>query len=612
MKSINYIFIFCLAALSFTAQAQEPFYTEDFANGLPDDWSSIKVAGNNTPSAQWFWTNVGPTGDFAINPIASTSRSNGWMIFDSDLNCSGNQDAWLVFPKMDFSDKESIFLVFETYFRSYNDQATIEVSTDSTNWQSIEVFPNITPNDFGGDEENPQIVRLNLTSYLAGAETAWIAFRFLSNSSFPNGGCAYSWQIDDVQLYDFDARPENDLRINPFFAVAPNYATPASQVEEFGFVADIANTGQLPQTGAVLNISIVNQITSDTLYSANLDYPTIESDSTNENRLFGSFTPPAEPGIYRGIYTIIVPNGDDAPENNTRTFDFFITDTTFAKTTTTGAFATSPIADNSYSWGNDYYTPNGDGWYARYASFSVRNVRAMAGKTVSLLLYEWEGDTNGDFQVNPEEYNDAPIAFNSYTFSGQEDSLSFITIPVSVDDEGIPLKDDTHYIIMVQYAADDDVDMSLVASDVIDYGANIFRSDSLGKPRYAGVLDISNTGTFSLVGFGFDVVPLVYLHIGESPDLTTDARNILSPENKILVFPNPASERINVNVELVNRQDMTVQIYDMVGKVLFQQKYTGLQQGNFEFDVQTLPAGTYFLHVRAKDGVRTERFVVSK
>ena len=81
--------------------AQPPFWLEEFDGGLPADWTALEVSGDMTPSANWTWTDFGPSGSFAIAEIASTSMANGWMIFDSDLNCSGDQNAWLISPKLD-------------------------------------------------------------------------------------------------------------------------------------------------------------------------------------------------------------------------------------------------------------------------------------------------------------------------------------------------------------------------------------------------------------------------------------------------------------------------------------------------------------------------------
>ncbi len=613
MKQFMYTLIASLCLGATILQAQTPFFTEEFNGGIPMDWNAIEAIGDGTPSANWNWTDQGPQGTFAVAPLSSNSADNGWMIFDSDLNCSGEQDAWLVAPQFDFSERESVFLRFETYYRSFNDRPTLEVSTDSITWESIEIFPGISANDFGGEGENPQVVDINLTDLVAGESQVWLAFRFFSDASIQNGGdlagCGYSWQIDDVQLFENDLRAQNDLRITTTYAIAPNFATPAGQVEEFGFFADLVNVGIDEQTGTTLSVEIVDQVSGETVYTVDEEIGTFPTNTAIQDRVFGGFTPPAEPNsLFVATYTLSSDAEDGTPMDNTRSFEFLVSDTSFFKVLN-GTIPTGPAADNSYSWGNSYYVPN-DGQFARYATFAVNNPGELAGKDVSILLYEWEGDLDDDFVANPDEYNNAPIAFNSYTFTGDE--MGAITVPVSVDEVGVALEGGNYYFVVVQYDADDGTNMEMIASDEHDYLGTYLRTDSLGAPRYAGMLDVGNTGEFSIIGFGFDVVPVMRLHVGDSPDLTTSAITVLSPENTVEVFPNPVQEKLTASVKLVNRQDIVVQIFSVSGQLLLQQEYNDFQAGNLSVQVKDWPAGAYFMKVKAEEGVRIKRFVVQK
>ncbi|MEM8525736.1 MAG: T9SS type A sorting domain-containing protein [Bacteroidota bacterium] len=186
------------------AGTQETILTESFNGGLPNGWTAEERQGDGQATANWFWTNSGPSGDFAVEPINSTSADNGWMLFDSDLNCSQqNQEAWLVSPELDASNLTSVSLQFQTLYRSFNDRPTIEVSTDLENWTSFEVFPGVEANTFGS-EDNPQIVNIDISSVAANQSTFFVAFRFLSDETTNNGGnltgCGYSWQMDDAVI----------------------------------------------------------------------------------------------------------------------------------------------------------------------------------------------------------------------------------------------------------------------------------------------------------------------------------------------------------------------------------------------------------------------------
>lgn len=602
--------------------AQDAFFTEDFGAGEAAGWNAIEVQGNGANGSNWIYTTAGPTGSFATDPIVSTSAENGWYVFDSDLNCSQmNQEAWLVSPRLDASGRSNVFLAFETYYRSFNDRPTVEVSVDSMTWVSFEVFPGVEANSFGGDGENPQSISIDITDVAAGEAQFWVAFRFLSDGSTGNGGnltgCGYSWQIDDIVLTSADPRPANDMNISSgFFAISPNAVTPASQVTPFGFLADIQNIGSQVQPSADLNVAILDLVTNEEVFTDDLAYGEIGVDSLAENQPFENiYTPEAAVATYTGTYTLTPANGDDNPADNTRSFDFVVSDTTFAKAFLEESNRTiAPAGDNSYAYGNCYYIPSGAGEYARYVSFAVANAEDLIGSSVSILFYKWDGDLNDDFQANPDEYADAPIAFNSYDFDGSE-SNTLLTLPVSIDEVGILLEDDSYYFVVVQFdAPDEDTNMFLLGSDARDYEAMWFES-SLSEDRptqYASMLDVGNTGDFSYVGFGFDLVPIMRLHISGSSDLTTSTVEVLSEENEIALYPNPTTEVARLDIGLVNAQEVDVQVFSTMGQRVFAQRMGTIQRSSLNLDVSNLAAGTYFVIVRAEEGVRTMKLSVAK
>ena len=607
-KFYSSIFFLAFAQLIF---AQNNFYMEDFGATTAANWTAIEVQGDGSTSSNWTHTNIGPMGAYANESLASTTAENGWYIFDSDLNCSyENQEAWLVSPALDASGEDKVFLTFETYYRSFNDRPTVEVSRDSMTWVSYEVFPNIEATFFGGNGENPQQVYVDISDVAAGEGQFWIAFRFLSDASTANGGnltgCAYAWQIDDVALTSIDPRPANDMHISPdFFAIAPNIQTPFGQLTPFSFLADIENKGSTVQESASLNVSITELENNTEVFSDNLSYGEIGLDSLVQSQVFpNTFTPAVEAAAYTATYTLALVDEDERPMDNIQSFDFMVSDSTFAKATQ-GTRLLAPSEDNSYAYGNCYYIPNGAGQYARFMSFMVGNAEELINSSVSILMYKWEGDLNGDFSANADEYGAAAVAFNSYTFDGSESNI-LLTLPVSEEGEGVLLEDDSYYFIVVQFnTADEDKNMFLLGSDELDYNAAWFASTIGDGPiQYASMLDVGNTGDFSVVGFGWDVVPIMQLHIGENADLNVAARETLSLANKITLHPNPATAIARLDIDLVNAQAVEVEIFNTMGQRVFVQKMGKIKQGELDLDVSKFIAGTYFVLLRAEEGIR--------
>ncbi len=617
MKKLQLLLI-CITFAQLT-MAQGVFFTEDFNGRIPATWRSIEVQGNRTTSARWIWTNRGPQGDFRVDPLASTTASNGWMIFDSDLNCSTrNQEAWLVSPRIDATTKSNVFLSFETYYRSFNDRPTVEVSIDSINWTSFEVFPRITANDYGQDQAtNPQKIQINISSIAAG-QRFWFAFRFLSDNTTINGGdgigCGYSWQLDDVALTDVDSRAPNDLKIDEtFYAIAPNLITPASQVVPFGFLTDVINVGTQDQVDATLKIELFNAETNASVFVEEIMLPLIESDSILADIASeGVFTPAPNFAIYEGNYSLTLKDGqDNNPRDNERSFFFVTSDTLFSKILdpTTGIrFGGDEL---SYSYGSSFYVPNGDGFFGRFVSFFIANAEELAGRSVSLFTYKWAGDVNGDLVANPEEYGNAPIAFNEYIFNGTEDD--WITIPMSIDEIGVPLENDSYYFVVVQYETVDNQPMFIGASDEFDYRGAFFRSLIDGQPQYMGMLDVGNTGRYEyFFADAFTVLPAIDMTIGRNPDIFTKTAEVLAADNETKLFPNPVRDVATLNLKLTTPQDVEVRLLDLKGRLISSQKLTKISNANLTFQVSDLAAGNYFLHINAEAGTRTLKLTVAE
>lgn len=610
-----YLALFLLGSFSGLI-AQNVFFSEEFNNTLPTTWRSIEVQGNRTASAKWVWTRTGPEGSFATAAIASTTAANGWMIFNSDLNCRNNtQDAWLLAPRQSGTGKSAIFLTFQSFYRTYNDVALIQVSSDSINWTSIPVFPNLRANDFGGDT-NPETVTVDLTTVAAGKARFWFAFRFFSSEETKNGGdvigCGYNWQIDDVKLLDADPRSRNNLSISETaFAVAPNLITPASQVEPFGFFAEISNLGAIDQTKANFNIRVVDAGRRVVAFTDNITIDTLERDSTGDAIFTRTFTPEAKSAVYQGVYRLTLSEPDADTLDNVRLFAFAVSDSIFSKfLNVTGGIRPSGN-QLSYSFGNCFYFPKGEGMYGRYVIFAVDNPEDLAGRSVNILTYKWNGDANFDLMATPNEYDNAPVAFNTYTFSGDE--MDFITVPMSIDEVGVPLENDSYYFTVIQYETDDQQPLFMSVSEEVDYSATFAWSAFVNqRPRYMSMLDVGNTGNYNAVGFGFDVIAAVDISIGKSPNLTTNTVTILSEENNITISPNPATDHFLINLDLLHYQEVGVKIMNIEGKVIAQLSPRKLQKDSLRFDSRAFESGVYFAYIEAEEGVRTIKLVVSK
>jgi hypothetical protein len=388
-------------------------------------------------------------------------------------------------------------------------------------------------------------------------------------------------------------------------------------------MSDIQNNGGLVAENVQLNLQIVNVTDGGTVvYDQTKNYGNIAVDSIAENDFIDITMPldlsPDESsvGFYEGTYALSQDSTDVNPANDSLFFSFSVTDTLFAKETgrTRGIFLTN---DRNWTIGNSYYVPNGENWYARYISFMVDNANVAVNGTgrVTTLLYESDGDVDGNGRIGPDEYNNGPVVFNEYVFDGTENQV-LVTIPVDLDEAGYQLTSGKYYFAVVQYAGADMADqLAISASETYNYNANNFITDSIGIEQYSDVVDlVAEAPNFFSGGFGGTVVPIVRLSIGDNPFLDQPAitaiETVLPAEYGVTVFPVPAKDNFNMKFDFPKQVDVMVRMYDQTGRIILTQEFDKLQNGTFNYDVRTLASGMYFLQLDTDAGTRIEKIVV--
>ncbi len=94
---------------------------------------------------------------------------------------------------------------------------------------------------------------------------------------------------------------------------------------------------------------------------------------------------------------------------------------------------------------------------------------------------------------------------------------------------------------------------------------------------------------------------------------TTTGIKFESQENKLSynVFPNPASNALNVSVAAEKRCTLSVQLVSLDGKILQQISDEVPQKGEYQktFNIEHLAKGTYLLVLNAGGSVQTQTFV---
>lgn len=602
------VFFFALSA-----DAQVTFYEEQFDGGL-NGWTTNIVQGVND-SMDWVWTAGGVVDGLIFantQTIGSPSAANGAAMMNYEyFRTGGNPDnqpaqpygdfiGELISPTIDLSDASGALEVraYQVVRRLGAAQGSFfysfSLSTDDgATWgDPVELNPNLVAN---GPILNDWVSgNIPLGSGVAGSSTVKLKFTYAGNF--------YFWALDDIMISERGGR---DMRANTnFFAIAPNYATPVSQLDPFPFLVDLENVGGQPVSGVNLNMEVRNIGTGAVAYTVDQPYGTIAPDSIAENVPFGSFMPDADLASYRATYTVTADSMDTDPSNNTIDFEFTVTEGTFQKEAGENLTGIAAGDDNTWSMGNVYYVPN-PGYVATNVTIGIANPEDIVGQSITVKLLRWEGDVNESFSADMEEY--VLQTFNGHTFTGNEPP--FFSIPVDIDGNAWPLEAGFHYIVLMEYRDVSNTTVFFTTTLDHDYGAMRLATDSLGASRYGTVLGVGAEEEYSVFNFsGGFYVPTIRMDIREPWAVGTKD---LSEENIVSIFPNPTADQLNIDLDLLEQTEvLEVRVADVSGKVFIDQQYENVKKDRISFDLADYPAGTYTVQLTTGKGVRTLPFVV--
>ncbi|MDR0233103.1 MAG: choice-of-anchor J domain-containing protein [Dysgonamonadaceae bacterium] len=174
------------------------------------------------------------------------SHSGDRSMFHPDTY--GEQDGWLVSPKISIPATDTYLLTFWSYnvYPAYYGKNSVLISTGSNDPASgdfIEVWSPTSVSDSWVESE------VDLTSYAG--EDIYIAFRY-------EGDWSHAWYMDDVKIKSFVAAV--DLSISE--VILPTASCSLSDSETIGFV--VTNNGFLASSGYTINYTIAGVSGSET------------------------------------------------------------------------------------------------------------------------------------------------------------------------------------------------------------------------------------------------------------------------------------------------------------------------------------------------------------
>lgn len=611
-----------------------------FDNGL-GDWSTAGVSAETD-----VWTHAltgypngaiwGPNSEFIVSPTVC----NGAAIMDFDFLSTGGTDAGLaannpalqhtgqlISPSIDLTGVDNPVVEFYQFNMPLNGDTFFAYSIDGGNTYSEEVVIS-TENVWTASLTFYAGTEFKTVSLQGAANQSDVRLRFTSNE-----GDYYFWMIDDVIIRN---QLTVDISANEnYYAVYNNYQTPKDQVDAMSFLIDVENIGNIDLDGVRVDATITNDATGDVVHEQSLDYGTVPFGFLDENRVFAdTWTPDAETANYTGNYTVVTDNPDEDTSNNSRSFNFQITDDTFAKVQSEedagGEYLGARAAPNQFfqSYGNYYYVPNGAGLSVEEVSFGVE-IEDIANSSgfITLEMFQWNDadftpDPSVAIVVSPNErisLGTAEVLVSEDITAAELRNMTFnLRNPAGGP---IELTNDAHYLLMAHFRP-----LSANGSQYRIIAANtaVERNFSYGAMNLGlrTEFEVGRYGSFSGSGSDFQLSDVenrdfnqndawsVYMPL--TIGVYSDVNNINKDLN-VKVFPNPASDRLIVDLILEdNSEVVSFNLTNIDGKVILTEKANNIQYDKVELNIANVPSGIYMLNVITEAGFINKKVVVSK
>jgi len=97
-----------------------------------------------------------------------------------------------------------------------------------------------------------------------------------------------------------------------------------------------------------------------------------------------------------------------------------------------------------------------------------------------------------------------------------------------------------------------------------------------------------------------------YVRLVRHADSSMGYNEMEIKENQLNIYPNPAKEYITVDISSENIENATVQIINLLGKVVYSE--TGIINNNIKIDIQNFESGLYFLSIENENSIMIKKF----
>jgi hypothetical protein len=591
------------------AEKSAPFWSEDFANGIPATWTNSTAPWEYRGASTSPSNSTGSQGAYASagSPIASPTAANGFMIFDSDFyDNNGVAGAFgtglypaphngeLMTDMIDLSAYGDVTLKMNSYFRTYAGQAFIDFYVGGVFMDRVQVHTNLSVNDASFTDE---VVSARVPFSVVGNAYVQMSFVFEGSTNQVNGFSGYYfWQIDDLELIE---TPENqigveDVVLGGFWMDYANYSgsglngivgldytvTPASQLANHPYVIE----GVLRNSGAADQMSTLRYEDMSGAYSGSSTLTSVlaySSTNTNDSVIVAT-TPSLSPAI--GTYGLAIWGESDSAGTITTT-----SDTSYKVIEISDYIYGKDLGDNnpgSYILGGIEDQNHITTRFEMYADENLTGLRAYisdrshAGAEVKAIVYELDTTAADGVILLAESDN--------YILSAQ-DLGSWIDIPF---DGGVDLYSGYAYefgIVGFVHPTD--------SSYIGTSGTSLYN----GEHSLFDELGLNSQSAGTPTWYYITATPMVRMNFDPgNVNAITDVKQTV-----FNAFPNPTNGIFTIELEASKKYDVTVN--NVLGQTVISTTTSGM---NTTIDLSNFGKGFYTVELKNNNSTYVEKVIV--
>ena len=531
---------------------------------------------NSTSQGWWSTAGITATGGSGGNnaELSNGNAQTGDQALDVTYTMTTAQPIDIV----SLGGSNQVSLTFRQYGARFNDLQEIQMSTDGSTWITIgdNLDKTVLSASGGSAYPNADTKTINLGTILS-ANPAPIYIRFSWTTNYPasaanpNVWITYGWYIDDVKLV---TNSTNDLSVtsSSWGSVGLNYyQIPLTQIAPIDFSAKVFNGGVNNQS------NVVYTVTSGT-YSGTSNPANIVSLDTATLDITTPFTPASTIGNVVVTSAISADSTDDLPSNNAiSNISFAITDYIYARDKGTSAA-------NSYA-GSQNNDPDG---YEAGNVFDI--VQNQSCKAINVRLL---GGANGTV-VGTEIY-----------------AKLYWMDPAAADPVYI-----TESAVLIVATANLNTNLVMELNDLVDLEAGKTYLAVVGA--FGAGLEISNSGISEpQTSFFLDMLDNTWYYTTSTPvvrlnfDPTIGINETTTEISGVSIYPNPSSSSVNLEMNIANPSEVSIQVTDLSGKIVATQNLGFLPLGKNQTTIQSASFnnGLYYVTISSNGTSVTKKFI---